>query len=258
MIAAIIGPIIAGSLRSVAGYADFALCYAALIGLGLLTLLIMAKWHPEQAKPVVSSESFSPPISVIRDWNIGIIAAIFASAGGYLIMNLLMVQASLVMKNICSFDASSRAIQIHVLSMFAPSFITGSFIAIHGLRRTLLFGFTLLISAAGVGMMQISYESIFVCLLLLGLGWNLTYVGGGVLLTDCVSDNERHRWQGINDTFIAGCATLGAFLPAPLFTSIGWNNTNSLSLLLCFTGLIVCWGAVSSQQGKTVKKTSER
>ena len=64
--------------------------------------------------------------------------------------------------------------------------------------------------------------------------------------------------SGINDTFIAGCATLGAFLPAPLFTSIGWNNTNALSLLLCFTGLIVCWGAVSSQQGKTVKKASER
>ena len=251
VLAAIIGPLIAGSLRIVAGYADFALCYAALIGLGILTLLLMANWHPDEAKPLPSSESFPSSVSMTRKWNIAIFAAIFASAGGYFIMNLLMVQASLVMKNISSFDASSRAIQVHVLAMFVPSFVTGSLIANKGLRQTLLFGFALLVAAAGLGMMPISYESVFVGLLLLGLGWNLTYVGGGTLLTHCISDSERHRWQGINDTLIAGCATLGAFLPAPLFASIGWNNTNMMVLPLCFAGSVICWKAVTPKQGKS-------
>ncbi len=249
VIAAIIGPVLASRLRSVIGYADFSLCYAALIGLGVVTLLIMANWHQDEIKlGVPGFESPSSSLVATNKWNLKIVAAIFTAAVGYFIMNLLMVQASLVMKNICSFDASSRAIQIHVLAMFVPSFLTGSLIAKKGLRYTLLLGFTLIVASAIFGMTPISYESVSISLLLLGLGWNLTYVGGGSLLAQCVSDRDRHRWQGINDSLIAGCATLGALIPAPLFSAIGWSNTNFLVLPLCFAGSILCWSTITIQQ----------
>ncbi len=244
VLAAIMGPAIASSLRNVIGYADFSLCYAAFSALGLLTLLLMAIWTPLETTQMPESSVNPVPAVKSRHWRIAIIAAIFSSAGGYFMMNLLMVQASLVMKGICSFDASSRAIQVHVLAMFAPSFFTGSLIAIIGLRQALILGFLLLISAAGLGMMDIRYDVVFLGLILLGLGWNLVYVSGGTLLTQNVSDQERHRWQGINDTLIAGCATLGAFLPAPLLASLDWNGTNMMVLPLCFAGIFLCWKAL--------------
>jgi MFS family permease len=244
VLAAIMGPAIASSLRSVVGYVDFSLCYAAFSVLGMVTLLLMMIWSPSKITTV--HEATPIPVSAIksRRWNIVIIVAILSSAGGYFMMNLLMVQASLVMKDICSFDLSSRAIQVHVLAMFAPSFFTGSLIAALGLRQTLILGFALLIGAAGFGMMRLSYDIVFIGLILLGLGWNLVYVGGGALLTQNVSEQERHRWQGINDTLIAGCATLGAFLPAPLLAGLGWNGSNMMVFPLCLAGIFLCWKAI--------------
>ncbi|MGS0742011.1 MFS transporter [Glaciimonas sp. GG7] len=243
VLAAIAGPAIASALRNVVGYADFSLCYAAFSALGILTLMLMTIWHPVVSVPA----RVIPTVLTVpsRRWNIAIVTAIFASAGGYFMMNLLMVQASLVMKDICSFDASSRAIQVHVLAMFAPSFFTGTLITIIGLRQVLILGFLLLMGAAGFGMINIHYDAVFVSLILLGLGWNLVYVGGGTMLAQYVSDQERHRWQGINDTVIAGCATLGAFLPAPLLAGFGWNGTNMMVLPMCLGGIFLCWKALS-------------
>ncbi|MCW5263576.1 MFS transporter [Verminephrobacter eiseniae] len=241
VLAAIIGPAIASSLRNVVGHTDFSLCYAAFSALGMLTLLLMALWTPPKTARMHEAGANPVPAVPSGQWNIAIVAAIVSSAGGYFVMNLLMVQASLVMKNICSFDASSRAIQVHVLAMFVPSFFTGSLIGAIGLRQVLITGFMLLLGAAGFGMMDISYHAVFIGLILVGLGWNLVYVGGGALLTQKVSDQERHRWQGINDTLIAGCATLGAFLPAPLLAGFGWMGTNMMMVPLCFAGMFLCW-----------------
>ncbi len=246
VLAAIIGPVIASSLRQVSGFTDFSVCYAALSALGILTLLLMAIWTPPKTTQMLEESTNANPTVQSHSWNIAIVTAILSSAGGYFVMNLMMVQASLVMKNICSFDASSRAIQGHVLAMFAPSFITGSFITFVGLRQAIIFGFVLLIGAAGLGMMDIRYDIVFLSLILVGLGWNLVFVGGGTLLTQTISDQERHRWQGINDTLIAACATLGAFLPAPLFASLGWNATNMMVLPLCFAGIFLCWKSLPS------------
>lgn len=246
VLAAIVGPAIASSLRTVTGYADFSLCYAALSVLGAVTLLLMANWTPAAAPAATMSDAHIAPVATpARRWNIAICAAIAASAGGYFMMNLLMVQASLVMKNICSFDASSRAIQIHVLAMFLPSFVTGPLINLVGLRQVLCLGFLMLIGAAACGMMALRYDLVLVGLILLGLGWNLVYVGGGTLLSQTVSEQSRHRWQGINDTLIAACATLGAFLPAPLLASLGWSGTNLLMLPFCVLGIILCWTALT-------------
>ncbi len=244
VLAAVVGPLIASSLRTVPGYVDFSLCYAAFALLGVLTLVLMALWNPPKAMPAAPAAAAAPTAGS-RRWNLVVVAAILSSAGGYFMMNLLMVQASLVMKDICSFDASSRAIQVHVLAMFAPSFVTGWLISVIGLRQALILGFLLLIGAAGLGMLQVGYDLIFAGLILLGLGWNLVYVGGGALLAQKVSEHERHRWQGINDTLIAACATLGAFLPAPLLSSLGWNGTNLMVLPLCLAGILLCWKALA-------------
>jgi len=249
VLAAVVGPAIADLLKAVPGFADFSLCYAAFSVLGVVTLLLMAAWRPRAARAPVDAPSKSlptlaPEVGTPLDSNLAVGVAIFCSAGGYFLMNLLMVQASLVMKDICSFSAISDAIEIHVLAMFAPSFFTGFVIARIGLKRTLMAGFFLLGAAMAFGSLVPSYAYVVVSLTLLGLGWNLTYVGGGALLAQNVPDRSRHRWQGINDTVIAACATLGALLPAPMMAVFGWNGSNVLLSSICVAGLLLCWRAL--------------
>lgn len=240
VLAAIIGPTLATYLRVVPGFVDFSLCYAVFCVMGVATLALMAVWRSQAASSMPTLIENTPELYSSLDMRIPILIAIFCAAGGYFLMNLLMVQASLVMKDICSFSAISFAIEVHVLSMFVPSFFTGSIIARIGLQKTLLTGFLLISAAMVVGTLDVRYEYVFGALTLLGLGWNLTYVGGGALLAQSVSEYDRYRWQGINDTVIAACATLGALLPAPMMARLGWNWSNIALFPLCLIGLVLC------------------
>lgn len=240
VLAAVAGPAIANSLRVVPGFADFSLCYAAFCLLGVVSLALLAVWKPQAVsatpQPYMGNTGRRRPLGM----SMPILVAIFCSAGGYFLMNLLMVQASLVMKDICSFSALSFAIEVHVIAMFAPSFLTGSIISRIGLQKTLITGFLLISAAIALGALEVRYEFIFVALILLGLGWNLTYVGGSALLTQSVDEHNLHRWQGINDTLIAACATLGALLPAPMLTGLGWNWSNMALAPICLIGIVLC------------------
>ncbi len=241
ILAAVAGPTIANLLKTVPGFADFSLCYAVFCILGIATLILMAAWQPRAACPAPQAADYASVWRAPLRMTMPLLVAIFCAAGGYFLMNLLMVQASLVMKDICSFPASTFAINAHVLSMFAPSLFMGSIIAWIGLQRTLITGFLLISAAIALGAFDVRYELVFGALILLGLGWNMTYVGGGALLAQSVNERDHHRWQGINDTIIAACATLGAFLPAPMLIGLGWNWSNIVLAPICLLGIVLCF-----------------
>jgi hypothetical protein len=71
-------------------------------------------------------------------------------------------------------------------------------------------------------------------LIVLGLGWNLTYVGGGALLAQSLQNVPgAMQMQGKNDLFIAIFATIGAFTPSLLLGTLGWEGTNGICMMLC-------------------------
>jgi MFS family permease len=123
IIAAISGPLLSIGLRDVSGFATFSLCYASFVLLGLTTIALIALWRPAVAVATAAQPVEARSVTSLAP----IIVAVVASALSYLIMNMLMVQASLLMESMCvSFDTSSLAIQGHVIAMFAPSFVTGT------------------------------------------------------------------------------------------------------------------------------------
>ncbi|MFM0058837.1 MFS transporter [Paraburkholderia phytofirmans] len=230
VVAAISGPLLSIGLKDVAGFTTFSLCYASFVLLGLATIALVAIWRPIESPATVKRSVETRTIAATAP----ITAAIVASALSYLVMNMLMVQASLLMESMCvSFDTSSLAVQGHVIAMFAPSFVTGAIVIRAGYRNSLLAGYALLASAAALGVWGSGLWALVAGLIMLGVGWNFGYVGGGALLSCALTDSNRHRMQGINDSIIAICATVGAFVPAVLQTFIGWENTNLLCLALC-------------------------
>lgn len=228
VLAAFFGPLIASNLKSASGFADFSLCYASMSLIAIVTLCLIYFWHPKNNATITIKKKASKTNAL--DISPHIIVAVVTSSWGYLAMNLLMVQASLVMQGICTFEKASTAIQAHVLAMFLPSFLAGFFIEKIGSKKFVLIGYLLLCAACVLSMAHFNYSSIYWSLIILGISWNFMYVGGGALLSKYINDENKYRWQGINDTAIAFCATIGAFAPAPLFSWIGWGKTNALIL----------------------------
>ncbi|MFM2344970.1 MAG: hypothetical protein RLZZ210_1582 [Pseudomonadota bacterium] len=241
VLAGILGPFLAQNLKNLAGYIEFSLCYGIMSVFALLNILVIFIWQRMQSNVqkqnitphnikhnnhelAVDDVKFSLPI---------IISAVITSSIGYLVMNLIMIQSSLVMKNMCSFSESSTAIQAHVLAMFLPSFITGKLINKFGVWTITHLSFLLLALSSLWGIYFLDYNSVFIELIILGLGWNFGYVAGSSLLTLGTPEAIKHKVQGINDSLIAFSATIGAFSPSFLYISLGWKSTHILITAIC-------------------------
>ena len=254
VIAAVVGPALTEWLRDAGGFPLFSLCYAAFTALALVSLVIaMCLPVDGQVAPATAPRSpLSPPGHGITP---GIAVAMGVAALGYGIMNLLMIQASLHMKHMHEdFSDVRLAIQWHVIAMFAPSFFTGVIIERLGLRTTLCLGLLMLAGCALLNIVAHGYWAMSSALIILGLGWNLTYVGGGALLAQLLDGQaDAFKVQGQNDLFIAIFATAGAFAPSLLLSSLGWQGSNLLCVVMA---LVLLAATVKVLKGRGVAPAS--
>ncbi|WP_267273360.1 MFS transporter [Pseudomonas putida] len=251
VIAAVVGPTLTEWLRDVGGYPLFSLCYAAFVGLALLSLLI-ALCLPNDAGMASAVNSAAKPASVRAEpAGPSVVVAMAVAALGYGIMNLLMIQASMHMKHMHEdFTDVRLAIQWHVIAMFAPSFFTGAIIQRLGIKTTICAGLALLIGCSAMNIWSHSYAMMTLALIALGLGWNLTYVGGGALLAQSLQNSPAAmQMQGKNDLAIAIFATLGAFSPSLLLSSVGWDGANAICMVLCLGLLVATAGLLQNKVG---------
>lgn len=237
VVAAIIGPLLTSQLKDIEGLRAFSACYGAFIGLAVISLILNLLTSNTQISArkthEVPAHSVST-LSIVK--NKAVLSAIAIAAVGYGLMNLLMIQASMHMSHMhVHFSDISAAIQWHVLAMFAPSFITGRLMQRFGLKTIVFVGIVLILASSALNIASADYAVLTASLIMLGVGWNFTYVGGSALLAHALEETPEHamKVQGLNDLGISIMATAGAFAPAFLLTRIGWTGTNLLSMLLC-------------------------
>lgn len=232
VIAAIIAPFLAIRFEKVPNFPQYSLIYLILSVLAVVLFFIIYFWHKynqksqkvEQVKFEQRSNISSVPMNLIL---IGIISG----AVGYYLMNLMMIASSLFLKNSHSFHYASVAIQLHVLAMFLPSFFVSRCIKSLGTVNTIILGFMIMSLSSFLPAFFSASIYVNISLILLGIGWNFSYSGGSVLIGALVGE-QKIKIQGINETCIALFATLGAFMPAPLLSYLGWVHTNLLSALI--------------------------
>ncbi|MDV2117042.1 MFS transporter [Alcaligenes faecalis] len=254
VIAAVLGPLLIRSLKSSSFAPEFAACYAAFTALAVVSLilnLLIKDVPPPPNTSILTSSRGQTWGLILRNRNV--LIAISIAAIGYGIMNLLMIQASMHMAQLhVHFSDISAAIQWHVLAMFAPSFFTGRLIQKFSVKAIALSGIALLLISSGINLVAHGYTALSLSLLILGLGWNFTYVGGSALLTDSLDGNPSFlAVQGVNDLGVSILATLGAFAPAFLFSFMGWSGTNLLSGLICLLLLLASVRYLKSPQTTT-------
>src|SRR5262249_18822225 len=92
--------------------------------------------------------------------------------------------------------------QWHLVGMFLPGFFTGTLIQRIGERATIAIGIAANAASLAAGFAGTTVGHFWLALLLVGVGWNLMFVGGSTLVTRTYSPDERTKAQAANDVLI--------------------------------------------------------
>jgi predicted MFS family arabinose efflux permease len=224
--AAVLGPQIVIFTKDMLSPFAFAASYLAQAACAVVAVIVLqfvriprfTDQHPHNARPL--SEIVRQPRFIV---------AVACGVTAYATMNLLMTSAPLAMVG-CghSVTDATLGIQWHVLAMYAPSFVTGSLAVRFGVMRTTAVGLALLVASGVVGVTGLSVAHFWAGLILLGLGWNLAFIGATTLVTECHRPEERTRVQSFNDFLIFGSMAIASFSSGQLLAYFGWAMINAV------------------------------
>jgi predicted MFS family arabinose efflux permease len=157
------------------------------------------------------------------------IVAVACGVVAYGCMNLVMTSAPLAMVG-CghSVTQATLGIQWHVMAMYAPSFFTGGLIARFGMARVTALGLALLVVTAIIGITGVTVAHFWADLILLGVGWNFSFIGATTMVTQCHRPEERNKVQAFNDFLIFGGMAVASSSSGVLLADFGWATINEV------------------------------
>lgn len=228
LFAAVIGPALVRYTDGMTAV-PFLATYLAILALNLTGPFLFAFLDIPKPKPsdadADTGRSIGQLLAVPR-----IRVAMICGTVSYALMNLMMTSTSLAVTG-CGFDQKDAAniISLHALSMFAPSFFTGTLITRYGAQRIVAIGMAILTLSGLIALAGVELANFYIALMLLGLGWNFGYIGATAMLTASFTPAERGRVQGINDAVVFGGVFLASLSSGALMNCAGgtaqqgWN-----------------------------------
>jgi MFS family permease len=169
---------------------------------------------------------------------IALIAALF----GYMVMNFLMVVTPLTMETletvVFSHENIKLVIQWNVVGMFLPGFVTGHLIKKFDVVRIIAAGAAILLASVVVALNGLTFHHFLASLFLLGVGWNFTFTGGTILITEVHTLAERAKVQGINDFLVFTGLAISSLVAGSVYHFLGWNWVNYAMLPIILTILL--------------------
>jgi len=264
---AIVGPLIAGPMsRIAAGLSldELSGPYGASTGLfvaAAAVIFLFLRPEPRDVGRAIASQAGGPAAPLEPTRTIPEIyaqrpvqVATAAMVCGQLVMVMLMVITPLHMRgHHHAISTISYVISGHVVGMYAFSVVSGQLADRWGRGPVVMAGGTVLVLACLAATLSPQVFPLTVALFLLGLGWNLCYVGGSSLLADQLSPAERARTQGFNDLLIGLASAAGSLGSGIVFATIGYN---AMGLVGAATALIpLTAAALWRSRGRTVAVT---
>ncbi|NQV99519.1 MAG: MFS transporter [Rhodospirillales bacterium] len=168
--------------------------------------------------------------------------ALIAALLGYVVMNFLMVVTPLTMDTletvVFSHENIKLVIQWHVVGMFLPGFVTGHLIKKFGVVRIIAAGAAILLASVVVALNGLTFYHFLASLVLVGIGWNFTFTGGTILITEVHTLAERAKVQGTNDFLIFTGLAISSFMAGSVYHFLGWSWINYAMLPIILTILL--------------------
>lgn len=228
LLAAVIGPQLVIFTRDLAPAVPFAGAFLSQTALALLAMLVLTRLEAVD-RPRTATRANDAGRSageLLRSPRY--ILAVATGVVSYALMNLLMTAAPMAMVGCgISIDDATLGIQWHALAMFAPSFVTGRLIDRFGAERVAAVGLVLIAGSAAVGLFGLEVRHFWGTLILIGIGWNLGFIGATTMLACSHRPEERTRAQGLNDFLVFGAVALASLFSGPILNTSGWSTINT-------------------------------
>jgi MFS family permease len=238
--AGILGPELAKRTKDLLGIGLYTGSFVSVAGLYVVAafLLLFLKDIAPQEKATLGSER---PLGKIVMQPVYLVA-LLSGVIGYGVMSFTMTATPIQLNRISGFtlDDTAWVIQGHIIAMFLPSLFTGYIVERLGVLRVIFVGVLLLGLCVMLALVSQHLMHYWIALVLLGLGWNFSYVGATVLLTQSYRPAERFKAQAANDFAIFGIQAIASFSAGTVIFSAGWVVLNLISLPF----LIVVLGAL--------------
>jgi MFS family permease len=214
----------------------FAASFAAQAVVALIAMALLSTVDAPKPAPA-DMHGGRPLLEIVRQPRF--IAAAICGVVSYSMMNLVMTSAPLAMK-LCGLTLSDSnfGLQWHIVAMYGPSFFTGSLIARFGASKVVAAGLALEAIAAVIGIAGISAMHFWVCLVVLGLGWNFGFIGASALVLETHRPQERNKVQAFNDFLVFGLMAIGSFSSGQLLANYGWPTVNAVVFPPVVLGLV--------------------
>lgn len=248
LMAAFLGPAIIATAKDALAPTPLAGAYAAIVLInlvGMIPLLLLDIPKPPRA---AESAPRRPLREILAEPNIR--AAIICGMVGYSLMTLVMTSASTAVVA-CGYGeaAAGAVIGAHVFAMFAPSFFTGALIRRFGHKTIIAIGLALLAGCGIVALGGIELERFFAALILLGLGWNFTYIGATSWLAASHRPEDGAAIQGFNEFCVFGLVGLASLSSGQLINGFGWNTVNmAMAPFLTLAAGALIWVSLRSKR----------
>ncbi|MFV0280802.1 MAG: MFS transporter [Rhodoblastus sp.] len=236
----------------------FAATYVGQAIFAALAMLVLTGVEPPPAALKAADASTGRPLGEIVRQPQFIVAAICGTVS-YGLMNLVMTAAPLAMK-MCglSLGQSNLGIQWHILAMYAPSFFTGALVARFGASRVVVFGLALEVAAALVDLSGVTVGHFWAGLVLLGLGWNFSFIGASAMVVATHRLNERTKVQSFNDFIVFGTMAVGSFMSGKMLADGGWSLVNMIVFPPAAIGVVaLAWLALRRQKASASRESGD-
>src|SRR3984893_9678497 len=233
----------------------FAFSFVVQAMVALIAMAVLA--GVDAPKPAATDLHLGRPLfAIVRQPRF--IAAAICGIVSYPIMNLVMTSAPLAMK-ICglSISDSNFGIHWHIVAMYGPSFFTGSLIARFGPRRVVAAGLLLEAGAATIGLTGITAMHFWATLIVLGVGWNFSFVGASALVLETHRPAERNKVQAFNDFLVFGMMAVGSVSSGQLLANYGGSAVNMVVFPPVVLGLAVLAVASLAKRRAASQRVSE-
>ena len=217
VLAAFIGPWLAKVTRG-AWSIEFAATYGALLGVTVVALLLLQLLRA----PAIIVEPPLPRRTSSGSFAVAVAAGMVANAA----MVFVMTATPLAM-SAChhGFHHTATVIQWHVVAMYAPSILTGRLVGRWGAPPVVIAGLLLCALAAITNASGTSVAHFCAGLVLLGLGWNLAFIGVTAMLSQAAPD-RRATVQGLGDLLMFSAVALASLFAGVVQHVGGWPAVN--------------------------------
>jgi MFS family permease len=245
--AGFLGPEIVKRTKDWLDYGLYTGSFASLAILFLVVFLLMIFYQdvtPSQAE--ASGEERSLRVVVAQPIYLTALAAGVVSYG---VMTFIMTATPVSMHILHGFtiDQTAWVIQSHVIAMYLPSLFTGFLVEKLGSLRMMVLGLLVMLTCAGLALVNQELLGFWGALVLLGIGWNLLFVGGTTLLTRSYHPAERFKAQAVNDSTVFGVQALASFSAGTVIFLTNWKILITLTLpflVVLLGGLIILRGQI--------------